>query len=152
MHRLTVRGARAGSARGLLSHALRLVLLAASLALLWRAEGALEEWQRRAGIELEFKTGLWFSWVVPAVLAGILFGLALWLPRGRSAYRWTRTIVLVLPPLLLLLHYWVVFGLGLDLPGALGQETPFWRSGPQFALAVFVGIGVTSGFAEPDEP
>jgi hypothetical protein len=134
VHRLTVRGARAGSARGLLSHALRLVLLAASLALLWRAEGALEEWQR------------------PAVLAGILFGLALWLPRGRSAYRWTRTIVLVLPPLLLLLHYWVVFGLGLDLPGALGQETPFWRSGPQFALAVFVGIGVTSGFAEPDEP
>jgi hypothetical protein len=128
-----------------------LALLAGSLALVWRAERAHEEWERRAAVEFQFKNGLWFAWIISALVAGIVFGLALWLPRGHAAYRWGRAAILGVPPLLLLLHYWVVFGLSVHLPGLLGRPTPFWESGPQFALAAFAGIAITSGFAEPDE-
>lgn len=150
VRRLSARDPQSGTA--LVGSVVRLALVVGALALVWRAQHALEEWQRRAAIEFEFKMGLWFGWVIPAVLAGIVFGLAVWLPRGHSRYRWGRSILLGLPPLLLLLHFYVIFGVTLphnvDLPDLLERTTPFWNAGPQFALAALLGIAVTSGFAE----
>ncbi len=152
MRRLTFRRRRAG--RGPLGAAVRLALVALALVLVWHAERALQEWQRRAAVELRFKTGLWFGWVIPAVLAGIVFGLAIWLPRGRTRYRWGRALALGLPPLLLLLQFYFVWGVALPhhlaLPDLLARSTPFWDAGPQFALATFAGIAITSGFAEAE--
>jgi hypothetical protein len=152
VHRLSFRQAPERPPARPLAQLARLVILVGALALLWRAESRFEEWQLRAATEFSFKTGLWFSWVVPTILTGIVFGLAVWLPRGRAPYRWGRSLVLAVPALLLLLQYWVVFGLGVDLPGFLGTGTPFWESGPQFVLGVFAGVAIVSGFAEPDEP
>lgn len=146
------REAPARAPRGPLAQIVRFALLVGALAVLWRAETRFEEWQLRATTEFSFKTGLWFSWVIPTILAGIVFGLAVWLPRGRAGYRWIRSLLLALPPLALLLQYWVVFGSKVDLPGILGRSTPFWEPGPQFALGVFAGVAIVSGFAEPGEP
>jgi len=152
VHRLSFREPR--PARGPVPALIRLALAAGALALLWRAGDRLQEWSGRAAVESEFKTGLWFSWVIPAILAGIVFGLAIWLPRGRTPYRWGRALLLALPPLLLLLQFYLVWGVALphdiSLPGFLTRSTPLWDAGPQFALAAFAGIAITSGFAEED--
>lgn len=144
------RGPRAVPAR--LGPVLRLLLLLLAFGLLWRAERRLELWRVRTASELTFKAGAWFGWVVPAALAGAAFGLALWLPRGRTPYRWGRALLLGLPSLALLVHYYVVLGVvaphRLEVLRFLDLPTPFWEPGPQFALAAFAGIAAVSGFAE----
>lgn len=137
---------------GPLGALLRVALLAVSLALLWRAERRLEYWRVKTASELTFKAGAWFGWLVPAALSGAAFGLALWLPGGRAGFRWGRPLLLGVPCLVLLLHYYLVFGVvaphRLEAFRFLDLPTPFWEPGPQFALAAFLGITAVSGFAE----
>jgi hypothetical protein len=47
------------------------------------------------------RTSLWLTWLGPAVGAGLLFGLAAWLPFTKVRYLWSRLLLaaLVLAPL-----------------------------------------------------
>ena len=134
---------------GVIGSLIRLVLVLGALTLLWRAEHGFRDWQQRYASEFRFAAAPWLGWVITSLLAGVVFGLAVWLPRGRARYRWGRSLVLAAPPLLLLTQF-LLFVVGIHLPGPLGRVTPLWDPGPQFALAVLAGVAITSGFAEAD--
>jgi len=127
---------------------LRLILVVGALALLWLAQHRYEVWQERYSSEFKPNVELWLEWVGLAVLSGLAFGLAAWLPSGRLSYRWGRVLLLGVFPLLALVHFALFLQYGQDLPSFLGDYVWFYMSlGPQFALAVMLGVAIAAGFA-----
>jgi len=126
---------------------LRLILVVGALALLWLAQRRYEVWQERFASEFKPNVELWLQWVGLAVLSGIAFGLAAWLPSGRLSYRLGRVLILGVLPLLALVHFALFLQYNQDLPSFLRDHVWFYMSlGPQFALAVMLGVAIAAGF------
>ena len=97
------------------------------------------------------QTSLWLAWIGPTVGAGLLFGLAAWLPFAKVRYLWSRLLLaaLALAPLA---QYWWVFVFQLTRHGEAGGWTyrwlPYWLldQPTQTALAVLAGVAIASGF------
>jgi hypothetical protein len=132
---------------------LRLILVAAALALLWLAQRRFETWQARYASEFKSSIDLWLEWVGLAVSSGLAFASAAWLPGGRLSYRWGRALLLGVLPLLGLVHFALFLQFRQDLPSFLGDHVWFYMSlGPQFALAVMLGVAIAAGFAPSERP
>jgi hypothetical protein len=135
---------------------LRLILVVAALALLWLAQHRLDTWQMRYSSDFKSHLDLWLEWVGLAVSSGLAFGLAAWLPEGRFSYRWTRVLLLGVVPFALLGHVALLFEFLLnrrsELPGLLNHMYFYFAIGPQFALAIMLGVAVASGLAPKESP
>jgi hypothetical protein len=73
---------------------IRAALVVGAIALLWLAQHRLDTWQVRYSSEFKSHLDLWLEWVGLAVLSGLAFGFAAWLPSGRVSYRWGRVLLL----------------------------------------------------------
>ena len=96
--------------------------------------------------------GSWLLWVGSYAGAGLVFGLAAWLPFTSVRYLWSR-LLLAAVAFLPLAHFWlVVFYLARRHPvgGWLATDW-FWDVASQTALAVLGGVAVASGF-RPTSP
>jgi hypothetical protein len=98
---------------------------------------------------------LWLSWIGLAVAAGVLFGLAAWLPFTRVRYLWSRLLLAALA-FVPLAHFWLVWGYLLprrhELSGWLVTSW-FWGYATQSVLAALGGVAIASGFrAKGSEP
>jgi hypothetical protein len=127
---------------------LRLILVVGAMALLWLAQHRLDTWQVRYSSEFKPHVELSLEWVGLAVLSGLAFGLAAWLPSGRLSYRWGRVLLLGVLPLLAQVHVTLFLQFRQDLPSFFGHYVWFYMNlGPQFALAVMLGVAIAAGFA-----
>lgn len=110
---------------------------------------------RYVAFDLEFQlnfrrdTWLWLSWIGAAGAAGILFGLATWLPLTRVRYAWSRLLLAAVPLVPLAQFWWVEF---YQFPrhgeagGWLVRAAWLWDPWEQFALATLAGVAIASGF------
>ena len=102
---------------------------------------------------LGFDSSLWLLAVVATVVAGLLFGLAAWLPFARIRYLPSR-LLLAAVALVPAAHFWWIF---FDYHGNssrwLGRAYWFDMSAEtQFVLAGFAGVALASGFRANDRP
>ena len=127
----------------------RAVLVVGGLVPLRFAESRYLAWSRENAAAFRIQLGGWVLWVGLMALAGLAFGLAGWMPWGRMRYRWTHALLVGVVPLVMLAHFAIVATHWFSLPRWLWGRPPyFWTDvGPQFALAVLLGIAVASGFA-----
>jgi len=88
---------------------------------------------------------LWLSWVGSAAAAGLLFGLAVWLPFARVRYLWSRLLFAALAALPVA-DFWFAWNYPRQVHGWLAPTWLIRDTGPQFALAVLVGVAIASGF------
>jgi hypothetical protein len=94
-------------------------------------------------------TWLWLAWLGPTVAAGLLFGLAAWLPFAKLRYLWSRVLLagLALAPLA---QYWWVFLYQLprhhEAGGWIVRADWLLDQLSQTALAVLAGVAIASGF------
>jgi hypothetical protein len=110
---------------------------------------------------------LWLSWLGLVVLAGVLFGLALTLPKSWSGFRWGATLAVAALPALLLTYFVFLYGVWIPshAPYSINRAFLLWGNlqtladhAPQFALALIVGVALGTGFREerkkaaPSEP
>lgn len=97
---------------------------------------------------------MWLSWIGPAVLAGLLFGISAWLPFTRLRYRPSRLLLAGLC-FLPLAHFWLAWGYllphGHEVGGWLATGW-FWNVGPQFVVAALGGVAIASGFTAARSP
>jgi hypothetical protein len=130
-------------------------IVRALLALLamWALAFAADRYEAYLG-ELRFnltqqnRTRVWLAWLGPAVAAGLLFGLAAWLPFGKVRYLWSRLLLagLALVPIA---QYWWLFMYQLPRHGEVGGW--IYRADwllddlSQTALAVLAGVAIASG-------
>ena len=125
---------------------LRLILVVGALALLWLAQRRYEVWQERFSSDFKSHLDLWLEWVGLAALSGLAFGVAAWLPSGLS-YRLGRVLLLGVLPLLALVHFALFLQYPEDLPSFLNRAYFYMNLGPQFALALMLGVAIAAGFA-----
>ncbi len=89
---------------------------------------------------------LWFAWVGPLVAAGLMFGLAAWLPFTNIRILPSR-LLLAAFALIPLAHFWWAL---IQHPGAsggwLGQAYWFDTTPIQFASGVLAGVAIASVF------
>jgi hypothetical protein len=133
----------------------RLILVVAALVSLWFAQHRFEAWQQQYSATFSFDFGQWYEWVGLTALSGLAFGLAAWLPEDRFSYRWTRVFLLGVAPVALLGVISLFFEFldrGSKLPGLLNYEYFYFAIGPQFALAIVLGVAVSSGFEPVESP
>jgi hypothetical protein len=123
----------------------RFVLLVAALVALWGANRAFEAAQKRAATSLTYSTSGWLAWVGLAVTAGIAVGLAFSPPRGWRPYGWGKAFVVGIVPFILLTHG-LLARTRWELPTFLRRFYFYLNPGPQWALAIILGLAVTSGF------
>jgi hypothetical protein len=120
------------------------------LTLIWLAEGRSRALTRHHSAYFSFDFALWAEMIALGILAGSAFGLAAQPRVIRGPYRWRPVVLLGLLPTLLLADFPFLFGLvgrgHLHVPRLLGQPTRFLEVGPQFALAVGLGLILASGF------
>jgi hypothetical protein len=92
---------------------------------------------------------IWLSWIGAAVVAGLLFGMATWLPFAAIGYRWSR-LVLAAVALAPIAQYWWVWIYQLQRHGEVGgwlyRANWFSAETTQTALAVLTGVAIASGF------
>jgi hypothetical protein len=121
---------------------LRLVLTAAFLGTAWATMKARDRWLLVAKSNFNVgSVGGWLPWMAGSVLAGLIFGFALWLPR-RIAFRATTAIALGVVPLLgmvsalayLHFRWW--------------PSNPFVSPDSTIFFGCLFGIAVASGFGD----
>ncbi|HYP23582.1 MAG TPA: hypothetical protein VEV43_08410 [Actinomycetota bacterium] len=126
----------------------RLSLLVVAGALLRWATVTLRDWLEDFNATLERTWGGWFASLALVAAAGFLVGLAALAGRPRG-YRILIPLVIALPPLVLLGHYYLVIenavSNGDDLPWILGHYFFYMEPAAQYVLALVVGFGVASG-------
>jgi hypothetical protein len=105
-----------------------------------------EVFGRDASANFRYANSLWLSWVGVTVAAGLLFGLATWLPFTKVRFLPSR-LLLAAATLLPLVHFWWVLiqGHG-QSSGWLAQA--YWFDGAQiqFVMATLAGVAIASGF------
>jgi hypothetical protein len=95
-----------------------------------------------------FDDWLWLSSVSAAIVAGLLFGLATWLPFGKIRFLPSR-LALAAATLVPVAHFWWLAD-GHALGGWLGTLYWFDDLGIQFVMAALAGVAIASGFRAKD--
>jgi hypothetical protein len=88
---------------------------------------------------------LWVSWVTATVVAGLLFGLATWLPFAKIRFLPSR-LALAAAAIVPIAHFWWVAIEGHTSGGWLGSFYWFHDLGIQFVMAALAGVAIASGF------
>jgi hypothetical protein len=99
-----------------------------------------------AAANFRYDTSLWLSWAGAMVVAGLLFGLATWLPFAQVRFLPSRLLLAALA-LLPLAHFWWVLIQGHGRSGGwLGRA--YWFDGAQIqaVCASLAGVAIASGF------
>jgi hypothetical protein len=121
------------------------------------ASGRSRAYQESAAT-LRFDEWLWLSWITAAIVAGLLFGLATWLPLGKIRFLPSR-LALAAAALVPVAHYWLLAERHAS-GGWLGQLYWFddlaiqfvWFDdlAIQFVMAALAGVAIASGFRAKD--
>ena len=118
---------------------------------LWFAQDRYSAFRVRLSPFFTYDNSLWLLSVVATVVAGLLFGLATWLPFTRIRYLPSR-LVLAAVALVPVAHFWWVFlsqhGRPTGLPWRLYWFDVSFQT--QFVLAGFAGVALASGFRTKD--
>ena len=136
---------------------IRLLLVFLSILVIRLADVQHTTFQEKAMIVSTLDKSRWLSWVGFATLAGFLLGLALRFPEGRARFRLGRVLLPVAVLSILLAYsfmlsfgYWAKLPL---LPQRIGRYLrpdpfimPFLNYGPEFALAMAIGVSIALGF------
>ena len=134
---------------------LRSVLVLVALMLIWFAQLRFEAWAAEYQQTFRWQTLPQLQWLGLLGLAGLAFGFAAW-PPARGRYRWMLALLLALGPTLLIVQYFVAFGVApssrRDLPAVLFRVTSFANRGPLFVLPMLVGLAVAAGFSRRSHP
>jgi hypothetical protein len=130
----------------------RTILTLLALWVLTFADDRYEAWLlsiRRFRVDGLSDDWIWLSWIGAAVVAGLLFGLATWLPFAAIGYRWSR-LVLAVVALAPIAQYWWVWIYQLQRHGEVGgwlyTADWFFAAPTQTALAALAGVAIASGF------
>jgi hypothetical protein len=93
-----------------------------------------------------YDDSLLLSWAGAAVAAGLLFGLATWLPFSKIRFLPSR-LLLAAVALLPLAHFWWIYNVShADYGGWLERFYWFDQGATQFVMAAFAGVAIASGF------
>jgi hypothetical protein len=95
-----------------------------------------------------FDDWVWLSWVTAAIVAGLLFGLATWLPLGKIRFLPSR-LALAAAALVPVAHYWLLAERHAS-GGWLGKLYWFDDLAIQFVMAALAGVAIASGFRAKD--
>lgn len=127
--------------------AVRTILALLSLWALYFADRRYDVFAQDYRAMFRMDVWLWLSWVGSLTAAGLLFGLAAWLPFTRVRYLWSRLLLAALA-LVPVAHFWLVWGylIPRGLVGGWLATDWFWGQGAQSALAVLGGVAIASGF------
>jgi hypothetical protein len=91
----------------------------------------------------------WLTWLGAAGAAGLLFGLAAWLPFRKVRYLWSRLLLAALALAPLAQFWWIYifqFGQHHVVSGLISRHVWFADPASQTALGVLVGVAIASGF------
>ncbi|MGH2529553.1 MAG: hypothetical protein ACRDH0_09515 [Actinomycetota bacterium] len=132
------------------------ILVRTALALLafwtlWLAADRYLTFLLRAYANRRYDDSVWLSWAGAMVAAGLLFGLATWLPFAKIRFLPSRLLMAAVA-LLPVAHFWWVFNEGHEASGGwLGHF--YWFDGGeiQFPMAAFAGVAIASGFRTKPE-
>jgi hypothetical protein len=123
------------------------VRTALALLAFWMLSVAADRYTAFANAAVEFRNydSLWLSWIGAAVAAGLLFGLATWLPFTKVRFLPSR-LVLAAAALLPIAHFWWIFIRPHGSSGWLLRSYWFDAVEIQFALVALAGVAIASGF------
>ena len=98
-----------------------------------------------SAVNFRFDDWLWLSWATATLVAGLLFGLATWLPFAKIRFLPSR-LALAAGALVPVTHFWWVAIEGHASGGWLGSFYWFHDLGIQFVMAALAGVAIASGF------
>ena len=100
-----------------------------------------------AAMNFRFDDWLWISWIGATVTAGLLFGLATWLPFTRIRYAWSRLLLAALPLAPIVQVWWVRYQLERNgmADGWLVRADWLTDVTSQSVLAALAGVAIASG-------
>jgi|GEM_PF-5437553 hypothetical protein len=134
---------------------LRAVLMGVALFFVWAADHVLFRMNIARARTFITPVGSWLWWICLLAIAGIAFGLAAMLPE-HLRYHPVRALVLAIVPLLMLTDFTLSLGpsslvrFGRDHLDFLVKHEFFFNGqdsfAVSFALAVFLGVAIASGF------
>ena len=127
----------------------RTALALLAFAALSVAENRYEAFGLDAAATSRFDDWLWLSWIGATVTAGLLFGLATWLPVTRIRYAWSRLLLAALSLAPIVQFWWVAID-GHASGGWLGRFYWFDDLSIQFVMALLAGVAIASGFRTKD--
>jgi hypothetical protein len=130
---------------------LRTVLAVGAFLMLWPASDRLEDLVRGSAARFAFDTPLWLASISAAIVAGMLFGRAAWLPFSNVRFRPSR-LLLALAALLPLAHFWWAFTERHWRSGSW-LEAYHWFDGVnfQYVFAALAGVAVAACLAPASE-
>jgi hypothetical protein len=112
---------------------------------LWFAADRFEAFLLDGAENFRYDDSLLLSWAGATVAAGLLFGLATWLPFAKFRFLPSR-LLLAAVALLPLAHFWWIFNEGHRSGGWLGRFYWFDQGATKFVMAAFAGVAIASGF------
>ncbi len=127
----------------------RALLVLASFFFLWAFSHGLSNYSRTGAETFKYWWSGWLRWVLPAMCAGIAFGLAAVLPT-RWHYHPISAFILGILPLLVIVHQAMIVGpLSSPTWGSFLNHVYFFDTVP--AAEVFLGLAIAAGFGSSDE-
>jgi hypothetical protein len=128
----------------------RTALALLALAALSVAADRYEAFGLDAAANFRFDDWLWLSWIGATVTAGLLFGLAAWLPFTRFRYEWSRLLLAALPLAPIVQFWWVWLYHHGAAGGWLVRADWLTDATSQSVLAALAGVAIASGFRAKD--
>ena len=125
----------------------RAVLALLAFGALWFAQDRLHAFSLRFSANFSYDNSLWLLSVGSTVVAGLLFGLAAWLPFTQIRYLPSR-LLLAVAALLPLVHFWWIVLEAHASPNSWPTQARWFDLSleTQFVLAGFAGVALASGF------
>ena len=137
----------------------RIALVAGSIWLLGVARDRFTDFVRLAQVTFHFDQTRWLLGVLVAIAAGVVFGLALVLPRRGRGYRTADLLILGVVPLIYLIAAFLVierFTKGWDFPSfvdrAIDHLQGFFSLEVTLAVSALLGIAIAAGARGRDDP
>lgn len=113
---------------------------------LWFAADRFRAFRLDGAANFRLDGSLWLAWAGATVAAGLLFGLATWLPFAKIRFLPSR-LLLAAVALLPLAHFsWLYIESHAPPGGWLVRFSWFDDWGTQFVMAAFAGVAIASGF------
>jgi uncharacterized BrkB/YihY/UPF0761 family membrane protein len=132
---------------------LRLGLVVLALVLLWAAFDRMNDYREAFSIAFRFSVGPVLLIALVAAAAGLSFGLAITVPTRFGGYRWSRTAVVGVLPLVLVVVYVLMFsGAYAWLPNTVVLQLALPERAGLIVSAILLGLAAATGFAEPKRP